>query len=279
MVNLDYSDNNKRYTHATVHHYLLYCPLSKISDSQVLGYFDIIAGCSKRTIQSKLKVLKRFHVFCLEQGVLDIDYSVIFPSVKTRRNIEIPSVYTTDEVCALLGYIKNHNQNRMRNYAIALLAAVFGFRSGDIVNMTFASIDWDNRTISVFQSKTKNAIKHQLIPHVENALADYLLNERPESADPHIFLKRDGCALISTSVSSMIFNAYNQSSIETKGRKHGSHSLRHSMASNMLATDSGILEISEALGHADVDTTWKFYAKTDVGHLRLCGLEVPDYAD
>ena len=272
---LEYSANTKRYTYATIHNYLLVCPLSTISDGQVLDYFSRIADCSKNTIKSMLKVLKRFHEFCLDCGILDIDYSVLFPSAKTRRNTEIPSVYTTDEVSSLLGYLKDYNENRKRNYAIAMMASVYGFRAGDISDLRLSDIDWDGGVIHIAQSKTNNALEHHLFEETGDALADYLLNERPVSYDDHVFLKRDGCALKSTSISSMVFNAYNRSDIETKGRKHGSHSLRHSMASNMLVADSGILEISNALGHASVDTTRNFYAKVDVGHLRLCGLEVP----
>ena len=279
LDNLDYSANTKRYTYATVHHHLLFCPLSTINDRNLLGYFNMISDCSKQTVKSRLKVLKSFHAFCLEQGISNTDYSVLFPSSKTRRNIEIPSVYSTDEVSVLLEHLKNNNQNRKRNYAIASLAAVHGFRAGDIAGMTFANIDWDSGIIRISQSKTTKAVEHHLIPLTGNALASYLLDERPGSNDPHVFLKRDGRALKSTSVSSIFFNAYNQSAIVTKGRKHGSHSLRHSLASNMLASGSGILEASRALGHEDVDTTWKFYAKTDIANLRLCGLEVPTNAD
>ena len=275
ICGLDYSAKSKRYAYGIVHHYLFYSPLSTISDAQVLEYFTKIVGCSKQTMKSRLKVLKRFHMFCLEKGYLDIDYSVLFPSAKTRRNTEIPSVYTPGELAMLLDYLKNNHQNRKRNYAIAMLAAVYGFRSGDIVDMSLEDIDWDSGTIRIIQSKTKNVLEHRLIPQTGNAVVDYLLGERPDSPDQHVFLKNDGQALVSTSVSAMIFNAYNRSGIVTAGRKHGSHSLRHSLASNLLAADTGILEISKTLGHSSVDTTRNFYAKVDIGHLRLCGLEAP----
>jgi integrase len=272
--NLGYSIKSKRYAYGTVHHYLLCCPLSIISDSQVLGYFNTMAGCSKQTIKSKLKVLKRFLVYCFEQRFLDVDYSVLFPSAKKRRYTEIPSVYTPDEISLLLDYLRNNNQNRKRNYAIALLTAVYGFRSGDLVDMLLSDIDWNNGIISIVQSKTGNSLEPHLLPQTGNAIADYLLEERPDSTDPHIFLKQAGNGLSSTSVSSMIFNAFLRSGIVVNGRKHGCHSLRHSLASNMLASDSSMLIISKTLGHASVDTT-RIYAKVDIIHLRLCGLEVP----
>jgi len=272
--NLGYSIKSKRYAYATVHHYLFCCPLSIISDRQVLGYFNTTAGCSKQTMKSRLKVLKRFLIYCFEQAFVEVNYSVLFPSSKKRRHTEIPSVYTLDEVSLLLNYLKNRNQNRKRNYAIAVLAAVYGYRSGDLAEMLLGDIDWDNGMIRIIQSKTGNELKHHLIPQTGNAITDYLLEERPDSIDPHIFLKQDGGRLNSTSVSSMIFNAFLRTGIVIDDRKHGSHSLRHSLASNMLASGSGMLEISKTLGHASVDTT-RIYAKVDIIHLRLCGLEVP----
>lgn len=74
----------------------------------------------------------------------------------------------------------------------------------------------------------------------------------------------------------MVAYAFICSGIELKGRKHGSHSIRHSLASNMLSADVDILTISKVLGHSSADTT-RVYAKVDIPHLRLVGLEVPAY--
>ena len=274
LKNLGYRSKSERTSYAIVHHYLFCCPLSDINDKQLLEYFNTISTGSKQTIKSKLKVLKRFLTFCLEAGFVTEDYSCLFPSAKKRRYTEIPSVYTPAEIVTLLDYLKNNNQNRKRNYALTLLIAVYGFRSGDIVNMLLSDIDWDNGTIRIVQSKTNNVVEHRLTPHIDNALADYLLEERHNVGNPHVFLKQDGGQLISTSVSSMIFNAFLSCGIDINGRKHGSHSLRHSLASNMLATNAGILDVSKALGHESVDTT-KIYAKVDINRLRLCELEVP----
>jgi len=274
IENLEYSNKSRKAAYGIVHHYLLNCPLSSISDKQVLEYFATIAVGSKQTIKSKLKILKRFLAFCLEANFVFEDYSGLFPSTKKRRYTEIPSVYTPSEISTLLDYLKNNNQNRKRNYALALLIAVYGFRSGDVVDMRLSDIDWDNGIIRIVQSKTRSAVEHRLFPHTDSALTSYLLEERRDNGNPHVFLTQDGEQLVSTSVSSMIFNAFLNCGIYINGRKHGSHSLRHSLASNMLASDSGILEVSKALGHESVDTS-KIYAKVDVKRLRLCELEIP----
>ena len=142
--------------------------------------------------------------------------------------------------------------------------------------MKLSDIDWENETIRIVQSKTKQLLIHKLTRHTGNALADYQLDERPGGKSENVFLKSDGFELSAVTISTMIFMAFTNSGININGRKHGSHCLRHSLASNMLSIDTSILAISQTLGHACVDTT-RIYSKVDVNHLRLCGLEVPHY--
>jgi len=58
------------------------------------------------------------------------------------------------------------------------------------------------------------------------------------------------------------------------GQKHGMHTLRSSLASNMLNDGESILIISNILGHNYVDTS-RHYIKIDLAGLRKCVLEVP----
>lgn len=278
VKDLDYSQNSLKYSYNIIHNYLVDYPLADICDSHLLDYFKSLSHFAKQTSRSMMKVLKRFLFYCHEMDFIGIDYSQLFPSNKLRSHTEIPSVYTPEEVFQLMEYIRDRcSGNKRRNYAIAVLIAVYGFRAGDIMKMKLSDIDWANETISVVQSKTKQLLMHKLICNTGNALTDYLLNERPGSRSENIFLKGDGFEIRSSvTISTMIFTAFINSGININGRKHGSHSLRHSLASNMLSNDTGIMEISKTLGHACVDTA-RIYSKVDFNHLRLCGLEVPRY--
>lgn len=62
--------------------------------------------------------------------------------------------------------------------------------------------------------------------------------------------------------------------IETNGRKHGLHSMRHSLASNLLQNNIPLPIISGILGHENSNTTKK-YLRIDIEQLRTVGLEVP----
>ena len=143
--------------------------------------------------------------------------------------------------------------------------------------MKLADIDWDTGMIIIIQAKTTKRLEHRLTQLCGKALAEYLLKERPDVNCEYVFLKEDGNPLVATSVSTMIFSGFTLCGVTVNNRKHGSHSLRHSLASNMLEQGTGILEISHILGHASADTTKNIYTKVDINHLRLCELEVPTH--
>ena len=55
-----------------------------------------------------------------------------------------------------------------------------GFRAGDVVNLTRKDIDWKSAEIYVVQGKTDIPLKLTLNTTTMNAIADYILNGRPE---------------------------------------------------------------------------------------------------
>ena len=59
-----------------------------------------------------------------------------------------------------------------------------------------------------------------------------------------------------------------------KEKKHGAHSLRHSLASNLLKKNVSLPVISTVLGHQTTETT-KIYLKVDTEKLRMCTLKMP----
>lgn len=275
LEQLEYTNNSKRVAKNIVHAFLLACPIEDLDDRSVLNYLISLGKKAKSTVKSELKLLKRFLYFAWKCSITEKDYSTLLVSTKKRKNTDIPSVYSTAEVVTLLNFLASHGKNRLRNFAIALLIAVYGFRAGDIAKMKLADIDWDTGMFIIIQAKTTKRLEHKLTELCGKALAEYLLNERPNVNNEHVFLKEDGKPLSATSVSTIIFSGFSLCGVAVSNRKHGSHSLRHSLASNMLEQGTGILEISHVLGHASADTTKNIYTKVDINHLRLCELEVP----
>lgn len=55
-----------------------------------------------------------------------------------------------------------------------MLLIKYGLRSGDVVNLKFEDIDWENKIIRISQNKTKRDIKILLLPEVGNAIISCL---------------------------------------------------------------------------------------------------------
>lgn len=70
-----------------------------------------------------------------------------------------------------------------------MLGTVLGLRACDIVMLKLTDIDWLHGEIRVIQSKTSNPVILPLTQDVGEALKDYILNARPDTADSEIFLR------------------------------------------------------------------------------------------
>ena len=56
-------------------------------------------------------------------------------------------------------------------------------------------------------------------------------------------------------------------------RHTGVHTFRHSFATNMLKEETPLQDISQILGHSDINVT-ETYLRVDIERLRLCSLNL-----
>lgn len=164
-----------------------------------------------------------------------------------------------------------------RDRAMMLLASVLGMRAGDIKALRLSDIDWRAKTVSFVQRKTQVANALHMPEEVWLAVADYIRCERPDVDGDRVFVT--ACApyhAIDSSHTSRgtVTRAFADAGVETAGKHHGMHSLRHSAASNMLSGGTPYPTISSVLGHSSANVT-KRYLSIDVESLRPLALEVP----
>lgn len=246
--------------------------LGNINYEGILGYMS-----SKQNVDSKTSsVLKIFFKYLYEDNRLDRDYSQDIVSVSSKRREKIPSFYSRDEVLKIESSIERTEPKGKRNYAIIKLASRLGLRASDIAALVFSDIDWEENTIRIRQKKTGKYVTLPLLADVGNALVDYISNGRPKDERKVIFLSHicPRRTLSSCAVSNIVSTAIVKAGIEIRGRRIGAHSLRHSLAYNMLSTGASIGTISGALGHSSVESTM-FYMGIDVRMLIECSLSVP----
>ena len=213
-------------------------------------------------------------VFLYESGIVKTDLSVCVPRPKRPRSL--PSVYSGDEVARLLSSVDRTTNLGKRDYAMLMLAAHLGLRSSDIVNLSLEDIDYVGKAIKIVQVKTERPLTLVMNSDVEEAIADYIQNGRPQSTSDIIFLGTQApfAPLSAGSGYAVSLKYFKLAGIAPQGRKRGPHALRTSYATALVAKGIPYAVVQEALGHEDPESS-KYYVRVDVRRLRMCALDVP----
>jgi len=162
-----------------------------------------------------------------------------------------------------------------RDYAILLLAASSGMRAGDIATIKFSDVDWRKSELHIVQGKTQVTVILPLNKGARAALADYILNGRPESKSPEIFLRslapfqgfKDG-----TSVACVLRRRMKAAGVyHTPGDGKTMHGIRRMLGTEMTIKGVPITTIAQVLGHQS-DRATKQYISLDIEGLRECAL-------
>lgn len=114
-----------------------------------------------------------------------------------------------------------------------------------------------------------------LIDQVKYPLLDYLKNIRKSINDDYIFITNYAPIgrYNSKSFQDMVTKYMDKANINYSNKHHGTHSLRHSLASNLLKENIPITTISSVLGHSTIKTTEQ-YLTIDINNLKELSLEV-----
>ena len=226
-------------------------------------------------------IIRKFLSLCYENGYTERNMAgYVGAPIRVSKPEKIVDVYTDDEIRRIIQCAPRTSAKHKRDYVIILLAASYGMMSGDIRTLRLSQIDWDRNLIKMKQSKTGEYLELPLLASVGNAIIDYLQNGRPRNCDHDIIVVSHmqgtvGKPLQSETIHSVISGAMQNAKIENwKNKKHGGHSLRHSLATNLLKKNTSMPVISTILGHRSTETT-RSYLSVDIEKLRHCILPMP----
>jgi integrase len=215
---------------------------------------------------------------------LDVNTKANLPSslaslktAQSRRRV-LPC-FSKQELFAILKCPDLRTSLGKRDYAILLLATFTGLRGIDIVNLSLSDIDWTNDAMQVIQHKTGVMNHLPMTSAVSAAIADYILNARPDSDSPYVFLtavkpfkKLNDIG----SIYNIIAKYMRQSGIVKIPRDgKGFHAIRRCMGVWLLDAGTSLEMISQVLGHTDGDMA-KRYLPMSFDHLRECALDFTD---
>ncbi|GHT36507.1 integrase [Bacteroidia bacterium] len=214
----------------------------EITEKDILTFIDS-SPCAK---DHRYYTIKLFSRFLYESCHTDINFSYLLERKNFPCHEKLPSVYDSDEVLQIEQSVEQSSNAGKRDYAILLLASRLGLRVSDIAALTFDNLDWDNNRIVLIQSKTGNPIELPLLTDVGESIVNYLRYARPKSDYENIFLT--ACApfrpMTRISLNGVITRIMQESGVDISKRKFGPHSMRHSLANNLLRNGTSISTIT-----------------------------------
>jgi site-specific recombinase XerD len=250
--------------------------LEQIQPEDISSFLTSRGRQHPRSASRGISDLRCFLRYLLEQRIVHRDLTQSLPTVRVPRDSSIPSVWDPELIGKLLKVIDRTSPRGKRDYAIVLLAYRLGLRLGDIRSLKLDDLKWDRATIEIRQSKTTAPLCLPMSEEIGSALIDYLKLGRPGASYREVFLTaRLPFTPIPESNHLTHVMAYwrELAGIRFRTRQHGGlHSLRHTLATQLLQQGTPLHVISDILGHTSAESTM-IYAKADVESLRGAALD------
>jgi integrase/recombinase XerD len=216
---------------------------------------------SGKLIVTALRGLLRFLYL---EGSTASDLTGAVPLVAGWRGASLPRALDPECVRRLLASSDRGTPAGRRDFAILLLLARMGLRSGEVAAIQLADVDWRAGEV-VIRGKDDRHERLPLPVDVGDALVDYLRHGRPRREDPHLFLKARAPfgAVSGGTVRAVVRYACGRAGIA----RVGAHRLRHTVATEVLRAGAPLEEVASLLRHRRHATT-VLYAKVDWERLR-----------
>lgn len=221
---------------------------------------------SVQTFLVYYKSLKVFFRWCQAQNY--ITYNPIDDIEVPKPEKTLPPKLTKSDAQLLLEVVFNYPYKqrflRYRNHAIFAVFLFAGLRKAELLNLKYADVDVENKTIFVRLGKGN---KDRIIP-MPQSLADILniyLEERHRNKKtcPNFFTSFNrNTAYTESGLKRLVDMIQKESKV-----KFTAHKLRHTFATLMLEGGCDIFSLSKMMGHSAITTT-TIYLAASAEHLR-----------
>ena len=240
----------------------------------------VVKGLSDQTV---LRVYRTLHR-ALADAPLDRNLAALpkhmRPVVRSKKEIIRPTV---DEIRAFLAHASGCEQGE-RLSPLFRLAAVSGMRRGELMGVSWSDVDFSAATVSVVRSvgadrgelfvkEPKSAAGRRLVG-IDDETISVLRSHRVRQSEDRlktgsqwvdlplgldlVFRGRDGDVLSPQRVSRSFTNEWVHAGLRSGVTLH---SLRHSMASHLVAAGFPLTEVAARMGHS-VEVLMRTYARS-----------------
>lgn len=252
--------------------------LARCDAATVEAFVATLTGYQVKTVEQKLCAVRSFLRFAAADGLLATAVLDAVPAVRSSKQVRVPSVWDPGEVARILDAIDRGNPCGKRDYAIILMVTRLGLRGIDVKRLEFTDFDWPGNRLFVVQAKTGHRVQLPLLKEVGWAVIDYIRHGRPVCDCPQVFLRHlapIGPFSDQDHLHQILVKHARVAHVPVSDkRRHGMHSLRHTLATKLMEDGTPIEQIADILGHQSVQSTG-VYLKSSLGLLAKCALD-PD---
>jgi site-specific recombinase XerD len=247
--------------------------LREITPDDISQYFSGMAvdhRWKRTTIGTHVSSLRNFFRFAEARHWCIRGLAATIDAPRIYRLERLPRGPQWIDVQRLLADCSGERPSDIRDHAMFLLLAVYGFRSGEVRLLRLDDIDWERETIPVRRTKQRKTQHYPLAEIVGEAVLRYLREVRPRCSRREVFLTRfqPFRPLTAAGLSSMVRHRCLKLGLVLPC--YGPHALRHACATHLLAEGFSLKEIADHLGHVSLSAT-QMYAKVDLTALREVG--------
>jgi integrase/recombinase XerD len=203
-------------------------------------------------------------VFLHVAGWVAVPLVQAVPSVAGWRLSSLPRGLETGQVARLLASCDRTSGVGRRDFAFLMLLSRLGLRACEVTAMSLDDIEWRVGELTV-HGKGSQTDRLPLPSDVGQALVDHLLGREPGDRFREVFLRAfapDG-PLSAKAIGSVLRDACDRAGVP----RVGTHRLRHTVGTDLLAAGASLPEIAPVLRHTNVSCT-AIYAKVDRATLR-----------
>lgn len=228
---------------------------------------------ARRTFHHSVRVVRRYLRYAFDTGSLAAPLHE-FELPQQFRFEQPPRALATAHVQGLLASIDRATAVGQRDHAMLHVMAGYGLRPGEIAALKRASIDWQDGTLTVEQSKTRSVLVLPLAPDTVQVLREY--DDRRDRAplDAPLFASAQPP-----------FGAMSPCAVSVRFKVHArrsglpiadasAYALRHSFAMRLLGAGVGVKLIGDLLGHRSLAST-STYLRIQTDMLRDAALDMP----
>jgi integrase len=252
--------------------------LASCDAGTVEAFIATLAGYQVKTVEQKLCAVRSFLRFASTDGLVEPTVLDTVPTVRSSKQVRVPSGWDPGDVARILDAVDRGNPCGKRDYAIILLVTRLGLRGVDVKRLEFADFDWPGNRLCVVQAKTGHRVQLPLLKEVGWAVIDYIRGGRPVCDCPQVFLRHTapiGPFSDQDHLHQILVKHARVAHVRvSEKRRHGMHSLRHTLATQLMENGTPVEQIADILGHQSVQSTG-VYLKSSLGLLAKCALD-PD---